>query len=479
LASRFAGSFLLVFPAFLPAGGLHTVSAQSTDTLYFWLDVRGPIEAGWFDPASETVGLRGDGPPLSWGTTLPASDPDGDGLFELTLPVQAADDSQSIGLKIKIDGVDNPNDGWQGGANHLVAVRTGQSQVVSLVWEDEAPPRSTISGHVEILEGVRFEDLAARDVYVYLPPGYDQSGRSYPVLYMQDGQNLFDAAAMGQEWQVDETAEELIPSGSIEPIIVVGIGNTGDRIDEYTPTEQHWRQELERVSRPTGEGNPDRLSGTFANLNGDTLRVNAAGDTLLARLPGYDFWQEATIESDSTLFIPRAEITLLFDPTDPLPVKRVVATKPPRGGRGAVYGRFVVEHLKPLIDRRFRTLPGAGSTGLGGSSLGGLITLYMGLQYPDVFGKLLMVSPSVWWDDRWILTEVHNYTGPKHQRIWLDIGLDEDEDAVSDVRTLYDALITAGWPTDRLRFMEVPGGLHNERSWGKRVPEMLKYLFPQ
>ena len=79
----------------------------------------------------------------------------------------------------------------------------------------------------------------ARDVVVWLPPGYDEGGR-YPVLYMHDGQNLFDpetAYLKGQHWRVSETAAELIEAHRIEPLIIVGINNTGARrLHEYTPT---------------------------------------------------------------------------------------------------------------------------------------------------------------------------------------------------------------------------------------------------
>ena len=67
---------------------------------------------------------------------------------------------------------------------------------------------------------------------------------------------------------------------------------------------------------------------------------------------------------------------------------------------------MVVEELKPFIDRQYRTYCGPDDTGLGGSSLGGLVSLYLGLQYPDIFGKLAIMSPSVWWANRDILQRV-------------------------------------------------------------------------
>ena len=81
----------------------------------------------------------------------------------------------------------------------------------------------------------------ARQLIIYLPPGYGADvNRRYPVLYMQDGQNLFDGTTSytpGQHWHLNETGDTLIREGAIAPVIIVGIYNTGEhRIEEYTPT---------------------------------------------------------------------------------------------------------------------------------------------------------------------------------------------------------------------------------------------------
>lgn len=236
-----------------------------------------------------------------------------------------------------------------------------------------------------------------RDVIVYLPPGYEEDGRrQYPVLYLQDGQNLFDAATAytGQEWEVDEIAQRLILDGMITPLIIVGIYNTGEhRIDEYTPT---------------------------------------------------------------------------FD------------QKQKKGGKANQYGRFITEELKPFIDSRYRTLKGVGHTGLGGSSLGGLVSLYLGIKYPQIFSKLMVMSPSVWWDRGEILRIVESLKAKPSTRIWLDIGTKEGKFIPGQVRTLRDKLIAQGWRlNDDLKFLEVKGGQHNEQAWGKRVEPALKFLFPK
>ena len=236
-----------------------------------------------------------------------------------------------------------------------------------------------------------------RDVLVYLPPGYArEKHRRYPVLYLHDGQNLFDGATSfipGQEWRVDETAQSLIESRAIEPVIIVGIYNTGkERVDEYTPS------------------------------------------------------------------------------ADP---------KIKMGGKAELYGRLIVEELKPFIDSHYRTKSDAKDTGLGGSSLGGLVTMYLGLRYPNVFGKLAVVSPSVWWDNRRILGDVSAFGSKQHARIWLDMGTDEGPNAASDARSLRDALVAKGWRLGAdLEYFEAVGAKHTETAWAQRVDPMLRFLFP-
>ncbi len=234
------------------------------------------------------------------------------------------------------------------------------------------------------------------DFVVYLPPLYDsEPDRRYPVLYLQDGQNLFDPETSfikGQYWQVGETADRLVLGGEIEPVVIVGIYNTGvHRIDEYTPVE-------------------DRRLG---------------------------------------------------------------------GGQADAYGQMLVEELKPFIDHHYRTLPGTENCGVGGSSLGGLVSMYLGLRYVWVFGKVAVMSPSVWWRNRAILKTVAKLRRRPELRIWLDIGTAESQRALPDTRALKDALLNKGFElgTD-LSYLEVNGGQHNELAWAERVAPMLKFLFP-
>jgi predicted alpha/beta superfamily hydrolase len=157
------------------------------------------------------------------------------------------------------------------------------------------------------------------------------------------------------------------------------------------------------------------------------------------------------------------------------------------GGAGDRYGKLLVEELKPLIDKTFRTLPGPENTALGGSSLGGLISLALGLEYPLIFGKLAVMSPSVWWNQRSILNLVSEYKPDKaapHPRIWLDMGTAEGLRHLRDTDLLHRRLQMRGWKdasatsNPDLHYLRVEGALHTEDSWAARFDQTLEFLFP-
>jgi predicted alpha/beta superfamily hydrolase len=138
---------------------------------------------------------------------------------------------------------------------------------------------------------------------------------------------------------------------------------------------------------------------------------------------------------------------------------------------------MLVEEIKPLIDRRFRTKPDRLNTAVGGSSFGGILTLHIGLTRPDVFGKLLVVSPSVWWDGRVILKSVDSFKGPK-PKVWIDMGTQEGPNSLRDARDLYASFLKRGWKSPReVVFVEEGFAQHNEEAWARRFPSMLQYLF--
>jgi predicted alpha/beta superfamily hydrolase len=205
--------------------------------------------------------------------------------------------------------------------------------------------------HSEYLDG-------ERELYIFLPPGYDENpDSSYPVLYMQDGQNIFSAQGEGaMRWNVDETAMQLIEEGTIEEIIIVGISNSEWRDDEYTPTF-------------------DEKEGT--------------------------------------------------------------------GGYADNYMHFLIDELKAHIDSTYRVRPFREDTAIAGSSLGGLLSLYASMKYPEFFGKIAAFSPSLWWDHHAIMDLAKSWELNPDIRLWLDMGFnegdDEDEDESSPDETAEEA----------------------------------------
>jgi enterochelin esterase-like enzyme len=252
-------------------------------------------------------------------------------------------------------------------------------------------------GQLRKHEGYRSRHLPApRDLIVYLPGIYERNPEHrFPVLYLQDGQNLFDPATSfipGMDWHAGQTADGLIERGAIQPLIIVGIYNTGKkRIREYTPSQD----------RRLGGGSADR------------------------------------------------------------------------------YGRMLLEEIKPFVESQYHTLGGTENTGLGGSSLGGLLTLYLGLKFPQVFGKLAVLSPALWWNQRWVLDYAIRRRMKLRPRMWLDVGTQEGARTLDDARRLRDILVQKGWqPGSNLHFEEVQGGQHNEAAWAQRVGPFLQFLFP-
>jgi len=259
--------------------------------------------------------------------------------------------------------------------------------------------RARDEGRLRILRKFPSKYLSTpRDLIVYVPPGYSESKDRFPVLYLQDGQNLFDPATAfgGQDWRADITADEMSFKKEIRPPIIVGIYNTGrQRISEYSPTRDRGHR---------------------------------------------------------------------------------------KGGKASRYAEMLAREVKPFIDKEFRTLKAARYTAVGGSSLGGLVSLVTGFEYPRVFGQMAILSPSIWWDHRAILRWVHAYSAPVRPRIWLDSGTDEGtspHQLIEDLRILRSALIERGWQEGQdLSYHEIEGHDHSERAWAARFGAVLAYLFP-
>ncbi len=235
-----------------------------------------------------------------------------------------------------------------------------------------------------------------RQVVVYLPPQYDtEPERRFPVFYLHDGQNLFDGRTSyvpNCTWRAHTTSDELNAAGEIDPVILVGVANTGvRRMAEYTPSRD-----------------------------------------------------------------PRMG-----------------------GGEGPLYARLLIEELKPFLDETYRTRVGAPDTAVGGSSLGGLISLYLGTQHPEAFGKVAALSPSLWWNGRTLVDHIRRQHAQPDTRIWLDMGTAEGERHLRDTDQLDRLLRSLGWREGvDLRYLRAEGAVHDESAWASRFGDVLRFLFP-
>jgi len=146
----------------------------------------------------------------------------------------------------------------------------------------------------------------------------------------------------------------------------------------------------------------------------------------------------------------------------------------PGGGGAAGYGRFVVDEVMPFLVREFGVRSDPDGVAMGGSSLGGLVTLAIAPQFPGRFGRLMVMSPSVWWDSRVILRRLARAGLRPRPRVWLDCGRREGARVIADTRALRDVLI---WQSSALRYYEDPEGRHSEVDWARRFPLALEWLW--
>jgi predicted alpha/beta superfamily hydrolase len=242
-----------------------------------------------------------------------------------------------------------------------------------------------------------------RDILVYLPQSYPYSSeRRYPVLYMHDGQNLFDAeTSFAGKWQVDEAMEKL--AHERREAIIVGLNNVGEaRLAEYTPF-------------------PDPKHG---------------------------------------------------------------------GGQGDDYLDFVINTVKPIIDDSFRTRLDAGSTGIMGSSLGGLISLYAFFKHPDVFGRAGVMSASLWFakeaifdfvkkspynpGNLYVDTGTHEYNGFWSDRVLFRV---HSRRHCARTRRMVNYLRRRGYTRQQLHYLEDLNAEHTESAWARRFPTAMRFLF--
>jgi predicted alpha/beta superfamily hydrolase len=267
--------------------------------------------------------------------------------------------------------------------------------------------KSTVSGDV------RFHQLDSRifgnqrTIRVLLPPGYDlpaNKSRRYPVLYMLDGQNIFDACLSDvshTEWGVDETVYRLVEEQKIPPLIVVGVDHAGkDRAHEY--------------------------------------------------LPYKDF---------------------IGDPDMPEPA-------------GKRFPDFLTTEVMPLVNAQYRTLRGQPNTGIGGSSYGGVATLYALLAKPGEFGYGLIESPTLWIGMGQLVRDTSPLVAMPAKVFVAFGGKEGDDPAIVDkmiglIRVVESNFRAAGYDDSSFRFVVDPAAKHTESAWAGRLPDALTFMFGQ
>ena len=279
----------------------------------------------------------------------------------------------------------------------------------------QAQEMKVTSGFVQRFENFKSEFVDARNVDVWLPKGYN-STEKYAVIYMHDGQMLFDANTTWnkQAWEVDEVAGKLNAEGKVKKFIVVGIWNiAAKRHPEYFPQKPY--ESLTAVQKDTV-----------------TAQLQKAGRT-------------------KEVFKPYSDL----------------------------YLKFLVTELKPFIDKRFATAPDKDNTFIAGSSMGGLISLYAICEYPQVFGAAACISthwPGIFAvennpiPDAFYAYMRKQLPDPKTHRIYFDYG-DQTLDALyPPLQKRADAVMTEkGFTAAHWTTQFFPGKNHSEEAWSERL----------
>jgi predicted alpha/beta superfamily hydrolase len=252
-------------------------------------------------------------------------------------------------------------------------------------------------------------NVAAREVDVWLPPGYDGAGGArYPVIYMQDGQNLFDPAKSytGRSWEVDRAMDRLISAGETPGAIIVGIWNTGiTRSAEYVPAKAFSTHDIKEVSN------------SYAS-------------------------QSHPILSD-------------------------------------LYLKFLVDELKPFVDRTYRTQADPAHTFIMGSSMGGLISAYAVAEYPDVFGAAACLSTHWTAGDGAVIGYLRErLPDAATHRFYFDHGTETLDSQYAPFQDRMDAVMRSHGYREGVTWVTrvFPGADHSEASWSKRVEIPLAFL---
>lgn len=285
-----------------------------------------------------------------------------------------------------------------------------------------AQPINVSSGKIERLEKYKSQFVDTRNVDVWLPEGYSDKEK-YAVLYMHDGQMLYDNESTWnkQAWEVDEVAGKLIAENKTKKFIVVGIWNNGaKRHHEYFPQKP------------------------FETFNASQKK------------------------NLSEILIKSKKINTEFD---------VISDN---------YLKFIVSELKPFIDKNFNTYPDQSHTFIAGSSMGGLISIYAICEYPKVFGGAACLSTH-WTGiyqnndkpvpDAFISYLKNNLPNPKNHKIYFDYGNQTLDSLYKPSQERVDKImIKKGYTNKNWETKYFSGKDHSEQSWRERLDIPLVFL---
>jgi predicted alpha/beta superfamily hydrolase len=296
-----------------------------------------------------------------------------------------------------------------------LSILLGQANAQNLL------PR-VVSGKIERIESFQSKYISSRNIDIWLPENYSDSTK-YAVLYMHDGQMLYDPGQSwnNQAWDIDDVASELLLKNKVKDFIVVGIWNGGQRRHEdYFP--QRPFKELDQTEK----------------------------DTVIAQL------------------------------------QRAGRTKEVFKPQSDKYLKFIVNELKPYIDKKYAVFTSRENTFIAGSSMGGLISLYAICEYPKIFGGAACLSTH--WPGTFTLennpvpNSFINYLSkklpnPKNHKIYFDCG-DQTLDAMYPmIQMKVDSLLKSkGYGEGNWTTAYFAGADHSEKSWNKRLHVPLEFL---
>jgi predicted alpha/beta superfamily hydrolase len=370
-----------------------------------------------YPAAGHSVTVRGSAGGLSWTVGQPTAASASGDTFTYTL----------VGLTAPAEWKPLLDDAtWSRGPNYHVA----PGQTVD-VW----PHFTTTKGQVVTLFPAFHSTVLGNDraIYAYLPASYyENTDATYPVVYMQDGQNLFAALPDARDrspirWNVDLAFDAAAEMGTCSACGVAG-----------------W------AAQPLGFA-PGTCIGDGECPSGDCRTFPEAIVIGVANTPNRSY-----------------EYTPTTDPSFP-----------GTSGGADSYVQMLTDELKPTIDAMLRTRPDAGSTAIAGSSLGGLVSAYAALRRPDVFGLVAAFSPATFWNNDVIISEVAG-TLPapnRPQLVYVDSGGGPADDDQVDTDMLAAQYLALGYVNGvNFRHVRQPGAFHSETYWAERFPGAMQFL---